>query len=96
VVGAASGTYSYDHVGDSFVLEWTGAPEADYVIEYSVRQGEGWLDGAIEAHGTAKDFGAIDRRYWDTWVVPNGPYRLRIGYAGDEPRWSEWIELSAE
>ena len=64
--------------------------------EYSVRKGEGRLGGTIGVRGTAKDFGAIDRRYWDTWVVPNGPYRVRVGYAGAEPRWSEWIELSAE
>jgi hypothetical protein len=66
------------------------------VIEYSFRQGEGWLDGTIDVRGTAKDFGTVDRRYWDTWVVANGPCRVRVGYAGAEPRWSEWIELSAE
>jgi arylsulfatase A-like enzyme len=93
---AASGAYAYDDIGGRFVLEWTGVAERDYVIEYSFRHGEGWLDGTIDVRGTAKDFGAIDRRYWDTWVVPNGPYRLRVGHAGDEPRWSEWLELSAE
>ena len=46
--------------------------------------------------GTRLDFGAIDQRYWDTWIVPNGPYRVRVGYAGPKSNWSEWIELSAE
>ena len=93
---AASGRYAFDHIGGRFSLEWQGPAEADYVIAYSYRDGTAWLGGEIAVSGTVYDFGAIDRRYWDTWLVPNGPYRVRVGYAGPEPRWSEWLELEAD
>lgn len=92
---SASGVYAYDNIGGRFLLQWEGAAEADYVLAYRYRDGAGWLAGTIPVTGTVYDFGAIDRRYWQTWVVPNGPYRVRVGYAGDEPRWSEWLELIA-
>ena len=92
---SASGVYAYDNIGGRFLLQWEGPAEADYVLAYRYRDGAGWLAGEIPVHGTVYDFGAIDRRYWQTWVVPNGPYRVRVGYAGPEPRWSEWLELIA-
>jgi hypothetical protein len=92
---SASGVFGYDRIGGRFLLQWDGPPEADYVLAYRYRDGAGWLEGEIPVSGTVYDFGAIDRRYWDTWVVPNGPYRVRVGYAGPDPRWSEWLELIA-
>ena len=92
---AASGVFGYDRIGGRFSLEWQGLAEADYVLAYRYRDGDGWLEGEIPVSGTVHDFGAIDRRYWQTWVVPNGPYRVRVGYAGETPRWSEWLELIA-
>ncbi len=92
---SASGVFGYDRIGGRFSLEWQGPAEADYVLSYRYRDGAGLLEGEIPVSGTVYDFGAIDRRYWQTWVVPNGPYRVRVGYAGETPRWSEWLELIA-
>jgi len=91
-----SGVYSFADVGGRFSLEWEGPADQRYVVEYRYLDGAGWLDGTLPVDGTQLDFGAIDRRYWDTWIVPNGPYRLRVGYAGSKANWSEWIELNAE
>lgn len=93
---AQSGVYGFDALDGRFSLEWSGEAGRDYVIEYRYSDGAGWLDGTIPTHGPSHDFGAIERRYWDTWIVPNGPYRVRVGYPGPVPNWSEWLELKAE
>lgn len=91
-----SGVYSFSDVDGEFVLEWDGPSDQAYIVEYRYRDGAGWLDGAIPVTENRLDFGAIDQRYWDTWIVPNGPYRVRVGHAGPRANWSEWIELTAE
>jgi hypothetical protein len=49
----------------------------------------------MEVIGTAKDFGIIDRGYWNTWLVPYGTFRLRVGVAGHDDLWTDWITLRA-
>ena len=92
----ASGVYGFDALDGRFSLQWSGEAARDFVIEYRYDDGAGWLDGTIPVHGPMHDFGPIERRYWDTWIVPNGPYRVRVGYPGPIPNWSEWLELRAE
>lgn len=91
-----SGAYSFADVDGVFVLEWDAPSDQAYIVEYRYRDGAGWLNGTIPVKENRLDFGAIDQRYWDTWIVPNGPYRLRVGYAGQNANWSEWIELTAK
>lgn len=86
---AVSGPYGYDRLKGRFRLEWTGSPAGRYRIEYQAGEGASRFSGHLDVDGTAKDFGALDRKYWDTFVVPYGRIRLRVG-AGES--WSEWLD----
>jgi hypothetical protein len=90
------GAYGYDDAGGKFWLEWSGAAGARYVLQYQVGTAPLDIAGEITVTGRRKDFGRIERRYWDTWIVPYSPFRVRVGYDGPDPRWSEWLDLSAE
>ncbi len=83
----------YDDFGGKFRMEWTGAVDQSYVIQYEV--GEGWkaFSGEMQVTGTVKDFGAVDRAYWDRWVVPYGRVRVRVGPTGRNDLWSQWLDI---
>ncbi len=83
----------YDDFGGKFRLEWTGAADQAYVIQYEV--GEGWkaFSGEMQVTGTSKDFGAVERAYWDRWVVPYGRVRARVAPAGRNDLWSPWLDI---
>ncbi len=89
-----SGAYSYDEMAGNFLLQWSGAPDRDYLVDYRAGRGRRELAGTLAVRGTVKDFGAIDRRYWQTWIVPNSPFRLRVREA-DGPGRSPWLLLEA-
>jgi hypothetical protein len=92
---STSGTLGYNDLERKFKLEWRGTAGHKYIIEYVAGTGDKQLSGFLNVHGTTKDFGQISRRYWNTWIVPNSPYRLRVRKAGSD-QWSQWIELVAE
>jgi choline-sulfatase len=89
-----SGPYSYADVKGQFRLQWTGAADREYIIDYRAGHGSKALTGTLAVRGPSKDFGTIDSRYWLTWIVPNSPYRLRIREA-DGPGSSPWLEVEA-
>ncbi|OGR17102.1 MAG: hypothetical protein A2X81_12770 [Desulfobacterales bacterium GWB2_56_26] len=89
-----SGSYSYEELAGSFILQWSGAPDRDYLLDYRAGNGRKALTGTMAVRGAMKDFGTIDRRYWQTWIVPNSPFRLRVREA-DGPGRSPWLELEA-
>jgi len=91
---ARSGTYSYGDLAGNFLLQWSGQPDRDYLLDYRAGQGRKTLVGSLAVRGTRKDFGAIDRRYWQTWIVPNSPFRLRVREVQGSGR-SPWLELEA-
>ena len=91
----ASATVAYVDIGGRFRLEWEGEPDAAYRLQYQAGEGLLSVAGEMEVIGTAKDFGIIDRGYWDTWLVPYGTFRLRIGVAGRDDLWTDWITLRA-
>lgn len=86
-------TMGYEDFGGRFRLEWTGAADQAYVVQYEA--GEGWkaFSGEMEVVGTVKDFGTVDRAYWDRWVVPYGRVRVRVAPVGRADLWSEWLEV---
>lgn len=84
-----SGDYRYDDLAGRFRLQWTGRADRAYTIEYQAGEGAMALSGRMETVGPAKDFGDVGRRYWDTFVVPLGRVRLRVGSGGE---WSPWLE----
>jgi len=86
-------TMGYEDFGGRFRLEWTGAADQAYVVQYEA--GEGWkaFSGEMEVVGTVKDFGTVDRAYWDRWVVPYGRVRVRVAPVGRTDLWSDWLEI---
>lgn len=77
-----------------FRLEWTGSESEEYILEYAAGNGPAKLQGTLEVEGNRKDFGQISRRYWETWIVPKSPIRIRIKQA-EKNSWSKWLELEA-
>ncbi len=95
VFPSSSGTYHYDDLDGKFRLQWSGTPGRTYRIQYRAGRGLLHLSGEFEVTGTTRDFGKIDRDYWDTWLVPYRIFDLRVGVPGRDDRWSKWIELRA-
>ena len=91
----ASSTVAYDDLGGRFRLEWEGEPDAAYHLQYQAGEGLLSITGEMEVIGTTKDFGIIDRGYWNTWLVPYGTFRLRVGVPGRDDLWTDWITLRA-
>ncbi len=89
-----SGVYSFEELTGRFVLQWSGAPDREYLLDYQAGNGRKALNGTLAVRGPKKDFGTIDRRYWQTWIVPNSPFRLRVREA-DGPGRTPWLELEA-
>jgi len=89
-----SGIYSYDDLGGRFHLEWQGDAERNYLLEYQAGKNGRQISGLLNATGNRKEFGAIDRHYWQTWIVPHSPYRLRVRDTTGGS-WSPWLELEA-
>lgn len=94
-VPAESGSFTYDDIDGRVRFAWQGLPHAHYRLQYEVGRGLIGFRGEIDVAGTEMDFGRIDRGYWQQWVVPYSPYRVRVGYAGEDPLWSPWLELEA-
>lgn len=88
------GRYSYNQLRGKFRLEWNGVMGQDYRIQYVAGRGMRKLSGELEAQGPVKDFGVIGRRYWNTWIVPYSPFKIRVAAVGTE-NWSDWLVLEA-
>lgn len=93
---SGSGRFTFGDTGGRIRFVWQGVPDTRYRLQYQVGTGILGFDGEIDVEGTTKDFGRIDEAYWDQWIVPYSPFRVRVGYAGSEPLWSEWLELEAQ
>lgn len=87
------GRWRHADLGGRFVLEWDGLAHANYIVQYEAGSGALALSGNLRATGTRLALDPVDRVYWDTFVVPYGRLRLRVGVAGREDRWSEWREI---
>jgi len=81
-------------VVNGFSLRWAGEPEGRYVIQYRAGEGAREIAGDLTVAGTHKDFGPLDRHYFETFIVPYRTLRLRVGPAGTPDRWSEWITVT--
>jgi len=92
---AASGALRFQDIGEEARLEWSGDKAQHYVLEYEAGEGGLSLKGRLDVEGTSKDFGRIDRDYWERYILPYGRVRLRVGLAGRDDAWSDWLELRA-
>jgi len=93
---AGGGAFSYDDLKGRFRLEWSGNENTDYVVQYVAGTGVLQLKGEFRVQGPVKDFGVIGRGYWNTWVVPYGTFRIRVGVDGSDALWGPWLELKAK
>jgi choline-sulfatase len=92
---AGNGVFSYDDLRGNFRLEWSGLANKEYVLQYIAGSGTRQITGQLDVQGTMKDFGKISRRYWNTWVVPSSPFRIRVSESGGG-NWSNWLDLAAK
>jgi len=79
----------YDDLAGRFTIEWTGDPSAHYVLGYELGEPPFSLSGEMRVAGTRKNFGNVDRHYWETWVVPYKKARIRIRLQAAQ-EWSGW------
>ena len=93
-VPAASAAVPFDAVAMGFRMEWNGTEGADYVIQYQAGEGLLSLKGELEVKGTSKELGPIDPSYWKNFVLPYGKIRIRVGPAGHNDRWSDWLIMT--
>ncbi len=91
---ARSGTFSYDNLDGVFRLQWEGTSSENYIIEYKAGTGRRTLHGTLEVASNSKDFGTIERSYWNKWIVPYSPYSIRVRAVGSN-QWSSWVTLEA-
>lgn len=90
-----SSAYRYEDFKGKFYLQWTGEEVADYVLQYKAGQGDTALEGQLEVQGVTKDFGKLSKRYWQTWIVPASPIKVRVRQI-DHGGWSDWLVLEAQ
>lgn len=87
------GVWHYADLDGQFALEWDGASHARHVVQYVAGSGTLSLAGEIKVDGTRLALAPVDRAYWNTWVLPYGTLKLRVGVAGRDDRWSDWLEI---
>ncbi len=88
------GLYSYTNLAGKFQLEWTGSHNKQYIIQYRAGVGKTAITGEITSDGPIKDFGTIEQKFWETWIIPNSPFRLRVRNV-EKGNWSKWLKLEA-
>ena len=91
-----SGVLKFADVSDGLRLRWSGDPNLSYVLEYEAGAGASALSGEMQVTGTEKDFGKIDRKFWDTYIVSYGQFRMRVGIKGSNELKSAWIDVRTE
>ena len=87
-----SNALGYDDLQGRFSIEWSGNPSAQYILAYELGEAPFSLAGEMRVTGTVKDFGAIDRHYWETWVLPYQKAHIRVRAEGGGS-WSNWQTL---
>jgi choline-sulfatase len=93
-VPATSGPVTLDAVAHGFRMAWDGKPEAAYVIQYQAGDGLLSLKGELETTGTSRELGPVDPAYWKNYILPYGQVRIRVGPAGRDDRWSDWLVMT--
>jgi len=86
-------TIYYETMNGAIEAEWTGNPDAAYIIEYDI--GEGWhrLTGKYPVEiGTKQVFGPLPRDGWKPLYQWN-PYHLRVRPRDLPGGWSDWITI---
>lgn len=79
------------HTG-AMLFQWTGDPEADYVIQYDVGEGDHHLAGQYEAKGNHQILGPFPPDLWLSLKAWH-PFKMRVSYKGTEC-WSAWTTFS--
>jgi len=93
IIAPADGdVLEYNSSQGSVTFNWTGDPDADYIIEYHI--GTGWhtLRGKMPVVGTRQVFGPLPQDGWEPLHQWN-PYRVRVRRRGVPDGWSDWITV---
>jgi choline-sulfatase len=91
---ASSGALTYDDLPSPLALEWRGAANADYVMQYQAGEGILSVKGEINVSGARRDLGNISQHYWEEYVTPYKQFRLRIRRAGSDQQWGPWLTIA--
>lgn len=78
VFPVGSCTVTWNDLQGRAYLEWTGAPDKSYALEYQAGSGAMRVAGLFSVDGPEKDFGTFSRKYWQTWVVPYKQVTVRV------------------
>lgn len=97
VYPADDGPIRHQDVAAGFTLRWDGQPAARYVLHYRAgTPGSLFLEGEMDITGPEKAFGAIDRHYWDSFLLPYGTVQMRVSVKGQPDRSTPWAVLRLE
>ncbi len=95
LIPSHSGSYSFEQLQGELVLRWTGDAKNSYILEYIAGIGNKQITGTLEVKGNMKDFGKLDRYFWETWIVPKKQFQLRVKKI-DQTLWSPWLTLRVQ
>jgi hypothetical protein len=74
------------------VLQWDGALDDAYLLEYDLGIGKFHTSGSFLVQGTQKEFGPLKPEVWGLLARYN-PFRFRLRSAGcrEASCWSPWV-----
>jgi len=74
------------------ILEWRGDPEADYIVEYKIGDGDYRLEGSFPVEGTKQEYGPFDADAWGRMIMYN-PWNFRVWRERFPDTASNWIRF---
>lgn len=87
-------TLEYAGVDQTIRLRWTGDGEAQYVIEYSVGEGNYHLTGELSVVGNEPAYGPFHSSFWNSLVLYN-PWHFRVRRAdASSVSASSWVTFN--
>jgi len=87
-------TLEYVGAGQTIRLRWAGDGEAQYVIEYSVGEGNYHLTGELSVVGNEPAYGPFHSSFWNSLVLYN-PWHFRVRRAdASSVSASSWVTFN--
>ncbi len=83
---------TFNREAGRIVLQWEGAMDDAYLLEYDLGVGKFHTSGSFLVQGTQKEFGPLKPEVWDLLARYN-PFRFRLRSAGcrEAGCWSPWV-----
>jgi arylsulfatase A-like enzyme len=78
--------------GGRVVLEWEGASDEAYLLEYDLGSGKFHTNGSFLVQGTQKEFGPLKPEVWELLTRYNPfRFRLRSAHCKEANCWTPWV-----